>query len=55
MKYFDLEEVMDLFDSEPAPEYIDPVHGRIIGTRLEAYNDVYIYEDGYEFRYNIGD
>lgn len=55
MKYFDLEEVMDLFDSEPAPEYIDPVHGRIVSERQEAYHDVYTYEDGYEFRYYIGE
>lgn len=30
-------------------------HGRCIDMRWEAYHDVYVFEDGYEERYYIGD
>lgn len=36
-------------------EYIHPVHGRVVGTRFDAYHDVTVYEDGHEERYYIGD
>jgi hypothetical protein len=36
------------------PEVIGE-HGRCIDIRLDAYNDVYVFEDGYEERFYIGD
>ena len=30
-------------------EYRHPVHGKIVDVRFEAYHDVTVYEDGYDF------
>ncbi len=30
-------------------------HGKLVEVRQEAYHDVYVYEDGYEERFYIGD
>lgn len=34
---------------------LEKIHGKVIETRMEAYHDVTVYEDGYEDRYYIGD
>ncbi len=33
----------------------DPVHGYIVGSYQDAYNDYIVYADGYEERFYIGD
>lgn len=33
----------------------EKIHGKVVKTRMEAYHDVTVYEDGYEERDYIGD
>ena len=42
---------------DPTPRLTpnEKLHGKIVGTRMDPYHDVTIYEDGYEERYYIGD
>lgn len=47
---FGLEE--DDWDVFPVPQC---KHGRLVELKQEAYNDIYIYEDGYVYRNYIGD
>lgn len=46
-------ETFDFYSHDP--EYTDPVHGKIVDYRQEAYHDVHVYEDGFEERFYIGD
>ena len=51
LKMLDFDEVMDLFYSEELPdkETLSPME------RSDAYYDVTVYADGYEYRYYVGD
>ena len=42
---------------DPTPRLTpnEKLHGKVVGTRMDPYHDVTIYEDGYEERYYIGD
>ena len=43
----------DLPDTKPNPNLYP--HGKVVEMRWETYGDRYIYEDGYEEFYDIGD
>lgn len=60
LKMLDFDEVMDLFYSEELPdkETLSPMerlHGPVVEERSDAYYDVTVYADGYEYRYYVGD
>ncbi len=42
-------------DLTPRPTSNEKLHGKVVGTRMDPYYDVTIYEDGYEKRYYVGD
>lgn len=48
-----ISDVEYLFNREPTS--LERLHGSVIGTRFDGYNDVTIYADGYEDRYYLGD
>lgn len=37
------------------PEPKESEHGPVVGYRMDAYNDITIYADGYEEQFYIGD
>lgn len=39
--------------NKPSPN--EMLHGKVVGTRMDPYHNVTIYEDGYEDRYYLGD
>lgn len=56
----DIDIALGILDGDiiPDPNSQTPnekLHGKVVGTRMEAYHDVTIYEDGYEDWYYIGD
>lgn len=51
--FADPKDLKSIPDTKPDPK-IWP-HGRVVEMRWEAYGDRYIYEDGYEEFYDIGD
>ena len=56
----DISIALGILDGEiiPDPNKLTPnekLHGKVVGTRMDPYHDVTIYEDGYEERYYIGD
>lgn len=44
-------------DIEPEEKLfpVERLHGKVVGSRMDPYHDVTIYEDGYEDRHYIGD
>ena len=50
-------EALKMLDEIPLEEWNtkNGKHGRVVDYRMEAYQDVVVYEDGTEERFDIGD
>ena len=47
--------LMGDIEPEEKPSLMERLRGKVVGSRMDPYHDVTIYEDGYEDRYYIGD
>lgn len=47
--------LMGDIEPEEKPSLMERLHGKVVGSRMDPYHDVTIYEDGYEDRHYIGD
>lgn len=50
-------DALKMLDETPLEEWGNRIgkHGRVVDYRMEAYQDVVVYEDGTEERFDIGD
>mgnify|MGYP006990143845 CR=1 FL=1 len=55
---FDYDEWLKELEEGLEESYLSPleqIHGKVVGYRQEAFYDVTVYADGYEYRYYVGD